>query len=59
MTLILQIILNIDDDDAYHLEENHRNSKEIIEVAISFAPDELKIDISKARAMVKNPISLP
>ena len=52
---IIKSILSIDDDNAYHLEENHRNSKEIIEAAISFAPDELTIDISKVQGNGQKP----
>lgn len=37
-------ILNIDEDDCYHLKENHRNTKEIMAAAASLAPDEIDID---------------
>ena len=42
---VIKSILNIDDEDAYHLNENHRNSKEIIKAAISFAPEEVNVNL--------------
>ncbi len=40
-------ILMIDEDDCYHLQENHRNTKEIMASAVSLAPDEIDIDPAK------------
>ena len=42
---IIAEILLIDDDDTYHLKDNHRNTKEIIRTAQSFAPEEVEVDI--------------
>jgi len=38
-------ILDIDDEDTYHLKENHRNTKQIMEAAVSLAPNEIDVDL--------------
>lgn len=38
-------ILNIKDENTYHLRENHRNTKKIIQAAQSLAPEEIDIEI--------------
>ena len=43
----IRSILSIDEDDSYHLKENHRNTKEIMSAAKSFAPDEIDFDINE------------
>jgi DNA helicase IV len=40
-------VLGIDDDDTYHLSENHRNTKQIMKAAASLAPDEIDVDLDE------------
>lgn len=49
-------ILKIDEDDCYHLQENHRNTKEIMASAVSLAPDEIDIDPAKIVKTNQKPI---
>ena len=52
----IKSILNIDDEDSYHLEENHRNTKEIIKAAASFAPDAIDVDIDEVKNTGQKPM---
>jgi len=40
-------LLGIDEEDSYHLKENHRNTKQIMESAVSLAPDEIDVDLDE------------
>ena len=45
--VLIKDLLNIDDDDFWHLDENHRNSKQIIQAAKSLAPDEIEFNLDE------------
>jgi DNA helicase IV len=51
----IKSILNIDDEDSYHLEENHRNTREIIKAAVSFAPKEIDVEINEVKNTGQKP----
>jgi DNA helicase IV len=38
-------VLSIDEEDSFHLKENHRNTRRIIEAAIPLAPDDVDINL--------------
>ena len=42
---IISRVLNIEDEDSFHMTENHRNTRCIIEAAIPLAPDDVDIDL--------------
>jgi DNA helicase IV len=51
----IKSILNIDDEDYYHLKENHRNTKEIIKAAASLAPDAIDVNIKEVKNTGQKP----
>jgi len=42
-------VLSIDEEDCFELEENHRNTKYIIDAAIHLAPEEFAIDMKMVK----------
>ena len=52
---VIKNILDIEDGDYYHLRENHRNTKQIIESAVSFAPEEIDVDIEEVKNTGQKP----
>ena len=52
---LIKSLLNIDDADCTHLDENHRNSKQIIKAAKSLAPDEIDFNLDEIKRKGQKP----